>query len=83
MTNSTNAVQNSGISAHLNIRHKPPIDQLLLKDRALASAAEGITIADALAYDRPLIYVDEGFTRLTGYSIVETVGTTCRFLQNR
>ncbi len=43
------------------------MDQLLLKDRALAAAAEGITIADALSKDRPLIYVNEGFERLTGY----------------
>jgi phosphoserine phosphatase RsbU/P len=57
------------------------IEQLLLKDRALASAAEGITIADALAPDRPLIYVNEGFTRLTGYTADETVGSNCRFLQ--
>lgn len=71
----------SAIPAKLNIQNKPPIDQLLLKDRALASAAEGITIADALAPDRPLIYVNEGFTRLTGYSVEETVGTNCRFLQ--
>lgn len=81
--NSSRAVQRSGISSHLSIQQKPPIDQLLLKDRALASAAEGITIADALAPDRPLIYVNEGFTRLTGYSIDETIGTNCRFLQGR
>ncbi len=45
------------------------MEQLLLKDRALAATAEGITIADALAKDRPLIYVNEGFERLTGYEI--------------
>ncbi len=57
------------------------IEQLLLKDRALAATAEGITIADARAPDRPLIYVNEGFTRLTGYSAAETIGSNCRFLQ--
>ncbi|GAB5407049.1 MAG: hypothetical protein Aurels2KO_52800 [Aureliella sp.] len=71
----------SKLDALLSIRHKAPVDQLLLKDRALASASEGITIADARATDRPLIYVNEGFTRLTGYSVEETVGTNCRFLQ--
>lgn len=54
---------------------------MLLKERALASTAEGITIADALAPDRPLIYVNEGFARLTGFSIEETIGSNCRFLQ--
>lgn len=59
------------------------MEQLLLKDRALSAAAEGITIADALAKDRPLIYVNEGFERLTGYSIAETLGSNCRFLQGK
>ncbi len=53
----------------------------MLKERALASTAEGITIADALAPDRPLIYVNEGFARLTGFSVEETIGSNCRFLQ--
>lgn len=57
------------------------IEQLLLKDRALASTADGITIADARLPDRPLIYVNDGFSRLTGYSVEETVGSNCRFLQ--
>lgn len=57
------------------------IERLLLQDRALAATAEGITIADALAKDRPLIYVNEGFERMTGYSIAETLGLNCRFLQ--
>ncbi|MCR9292465.1 MAG: SpoIIE family protein phosphatase [bacterium] len=53
----------------------------MLKDRALAAAAEGITIADARSADRPLIYVNEGFVKLTGYSIEEALGSNCRFLQ--
>ena len=60
---------------------KNVMEQLLLKDRAFDAAAEGITIADALAEDRPLIYINEGFSRLTGYSVEETLGSNCRFLQ--
>jgi PAS domain S-box-containing protein len=56
-------------------------DQLALKDRALDVAAEGVTIADARLADRPLIYINEGFERLTGYSVAETLGRNCRFLQ--
>jgi PAS domain S-box-containing protein len=56
---------------------------LALKDRALAAAAEGITIADARLPGRPLIYVNEGFERLTGYSADEALGRNCRFLQGR
>ena len=44
-------------------------------------AAEGITIADARQPDRPLIYVNEGFERLTGYTAEEVLGRNCKFLQ--
>lgn len=56
-------------------------DWLALQERALAVAAEGITIADACLPDRPLIYVNEGFERLTGYAAAEVLGRNCRFLQ--
>lgn len=52
-----------------------------LKDRALTASAEGITIADARLPDRPLIYVNAGFERLTGYTRDEAMGHNCRFLQ--
>ncbi len=55
--------------------------QLVLKDRALAACAEGITIADARLPDQPLIYINAGFERLTGYSVAEVLGRNCRFLQ--
>ena len=69
------------VTKHHSISNETLVEQLLLKDRALASAAEGITIADALAPDRPLIYANEGFCRLTGFSVEETIGSNCRFLQ--
>ena len=52
-----------------------------LKDRALSATAEGITIADARQPDRPLIYVNAGFEKLTGYSRDDVLGRNCRFLQ--
>ncbi|MCL4796144.1 MAG: SpoIIE family protein phosphatase [Bryobacteraceae bacterium] len=55
--------------------------QLILKDRALAACAEGITIADARLPDQPLIYINAGFERLTGYPVAEVLGRNCRFLQ--
>ena len=33
--------------------------------------------------DRPLIYLNEGFFRLTGYSSEEVLGKNCRFLQGK
>lgn len=56
-------------------------DLLLLKDRALDIAAEGITIADMQQPEQPLIYINEGFERLTGYSAKSMLGRNCRFLQ--
>jgi phosphoserine phosphatase RsbU/P len=63
------------------LQERAPEDQLALKDRALDVAAEGITIADARLPDRPLIYANEGFERVTGYAVAEVVGRNCRFLQ--
>ena len=55
--------------------------QLQLKDRALAATAEGITISDNLQPDNPIVYANEGFERLTGYTKEEVLGKNCRFLQ--
>jgi PAS domain S-box-containing protein len=56
-------------------------EQLRLHDRAMSASSCGITIADASAADIPLIYVNDAFARITGYSIEETIGRNCRFLQ--
>ncbi len=40
-----------------------------------------VSIADMQADDTPLIYVNQGFEHLTGYSMAEVVGKNCRFLQ--
>ncbi len=63
-------------------RDRRNVDEWLdLKDRALSVAAEGITIADARLPGRPLIYVNEGFERLTGYAPEEALNRNCKFLQ--
>jgi PAS domain S-box-containing protein len=40
-----------------------------------------VTIADARLHDNPIIYANAGFERLTGYSVEEVLGRSCRFLQ--
>ena len=61
-----------------------PIDyQLQLKDRALADMAEGITISDNFQPDNPIVYVNDGFERLTGYDREDVLGKNCRFLQGK
>lgn len=59
-----------------------PIKSLAaLLEKAANSTAEGITISSMSLPDRPLIYLNEGFERLTGYSRKEALGKNCRFLQ--
>lgn len=55
--------------------------QIAVKELAMDSCAEGITIADFTQPDQPLIYANIGFQTMTGYSVQETVGNNCRFLQ--
>jgi PAS domain S-box-containing protein len=49
--------------------------------RAIAAAAQSITIVDWQARDQPLVYVNDAFARLTGYSTDQILGRNCRFLQ--
>jgi PAS domain S-box-containing protein len=55
--------------------------ELRLKNRAVDEAQIGISIADVREPDEPLIYVNQGFERITGYAAEEAVGRNCRFLQ--
>lgn len=49
--------------------------------RAVDQSVDGITIADARQPDMPLIYVNAGFEKMTGYREAEVLGKNCRFLQ--
>jgi diguanylate cyclase (GGDEF)-like protein/PAS domain S-box-containing protein len=52
-----------------------------LLQRAMAAATNGIVIADATREDCPIIYINAGFERLSGYSYEDVMGRNCRFLQ--
>ncbi|MTH53036.1 PAS domain-containing protein [Bacillus mangrovi] len=45
------------------------------------SAQVGMSITDPSLPDNPLVYVNDGFYTLTGYSFEDAVGKNCRFLQ--
>jgi PAS domain S-box-containing protein len=47
----------------------------------MASASCGITIADMTRPDRPLIYCNQAFEVITGYSRQDVLGRNCRFMQ--
>ena len=63
----------TGKSSEKNVQHA-----LLM--RALDGAREGITIADAQQPGTPLIYVNRGFEKLTGYLPEEAVGRNYQLL---
>lgn len=55
--------------------------QTALRERAVLSTGLSFTVADAVAEDRPLVWVNPAFTAATGYTLEESVGRNCRFLQ--
>ena len=57
------------------------MEDIELRNVAIANVTSGVTIADARQVDLPLIYVNNGFQNITGYSAREAVGRSCRFLQ--
>ncbi len=69
------------ITRDITERKQAEVD-LFIKDRALASAGNGILITDAKQHDQPITYANEAFYEMTGYSSQETIGKNCRFLQN-
>ena len=73
-----------------------PATQLLVRDvtserrrqqrldlfgRAIEAVRQGVTIADARQDGYPLIYANDAFERITGYTTPEILGQSCRFLQ--
>lgn len=52
-----------------------------LAQEALATVKSAILITDARAEDMPIVYMNQAFEQLTGYSESEVLGRNCRFLQ--
>ncbi|MFP4354245.1 MAG: PAS domain-containing protein [Phycisphaerae bacterium] len=48
---------------------------------AMSVNREGIVITDSLDPGEPIIYVNQGFQRITGYAPGDVIGRNCRFLQ--
>jgi PAS domain S-box-containing protein len=63
-------------SRHLGEEHK-------LQVKAFDAFLQGVTITDPNQPDNPIVYVNEGFTRLTGYERDEVLGRNCRLLQGK
>jgi PAS domain S-box-containing protein len=56
-------------------------DKMMILERAISSARNGIVITDPNQFDNPIIYVNPGFLDMTGYTREEVIGHNCRFLQ--
>lgn len=48
---------------------------------AIYESRDGITIADASKEGHPIVYVNRGFEKITGYTAAEVIGSNYRFLQ--
>ncbi|GAB4817717.1 hypothetical protein N2152v2_004763 [Parachlorella kessleri] len=56
-------------------------EALRMRDKALSNLSEGITIADPSLPDCPIVYCNDAFLKITGYSREEVVGRNSRWLQ--
>lgn len=56
-------------------------DNIHLFQAALNHTNVGLVITDPSLDNHPIVFVNEGFTQLTGYSAEETIGNNCKFLQ--
>ncbi|TDP88401.1 PAS domain S-box-containing protein [Aquabacterium commune] len=55
--------------------------ELTLRDRALASSADGVVIVSMTLPNQPMIYVNRAFEAITGYEAHELLGLNCRIFQ--
>jgi PAS domain S-box-containing protein len=62
-------------------RYQSALEELHLNRRIFRSVTSGISVSNALLPDCPLVYVNPAFEAMTGYSLEESVGRNCRFLQ--
>lgn len=63
------------------IARRQSTESLYLMERAINASSNGIIIADATETDNPIIYVNAGFERITGYKTKDVMGLNCRILQ--
>jgi PAS domain S-box-containing protein len=66
----------------MNLESDTPKNQKLI-NKALDYAEVGVTITDPTLEDNPIIYVNNGFLKMTGYSEEELIGKNCRLLQGQ
>ena len=73
--------QSSQRETELSSRLSEQLQELTIFGSVVDKSIIIITIADMHKHDRPLIYVNQAFTDLTGYGKDLALGYNCRFLQ--
>lgn len=53
-----------------------------VREQALDQSNCGVVITDATLTHQPIVYVNQRFTEITGYTLHEVLGRPCNFLQN-
>lgn len=64
----------------IQLKRQQAEKQLVLLKRAISASNNGIIISNAQAIDYPIIYVNSGFEKITGYSESEVLGKNYDFL---
>jgi diguanylate cyclase (GGDEF)-like protein/PAS domain S-box-containing protein len=49
-------------------------------EQVIASTSVGVVITDPYQPDNPILYANQAFAQITGYTIAEVLGRNCRFL---
>jgi PAS domain S-box-containing protein len=62
-------------------KYQSAMEELQLNRRIFRSVTSGISVANAMKPDMPLVYVNPAFEAMTGYCLEEVLGKNCRFLQ--
>ncbi|MGP9766150.1 EAL domain-containing protein [Halomonas sp. AOP13-D3-9] len=68
-------------SATVAIENSQVIAELRLLERGVQATPNGLVMADARQPDTPLVYANDAFYQITGYTAEETLGHNCRFLR--
>ena len=56
-------------------------ERLRLRERAIESLVQGFCITDPTRPNNPIVFVNDSFLRITGYTREELLGKNCRILQ--
>lgn len=74
-------LESSQRESELLARMADQVQELSIFGSVVDHSIVGISIADMRQHDQPLIYVNQAFSQVTGYSKELALGYNCRFLQ--